>query len=127
MRGGQRVLRPYLLGFPVDAVPASPSLAKQVGTMELRDDVNAATGPADAAIARESAHATHEPGHATHTHVSRVSGQRLRLIIIIIIILWALELEGREWVMRWSFCFFLLFLVDANNAMFFVKPPPHEG
>ena len=42
--------------------------------MELRDDVNAATGPADAAIARESAHATHEPGHATHTHVSRVSG-----------------------------------------------------
>ena len=41
--------------------------------MELRDDVNAATGPADAAIARESA-------HATHAHVSRVSGHRLLFV-----------------------------------------------
>ena len=35
-----RPLRPHLLRFPVDAVPASPSLAEQVGTMELRDDAD---------------------------------------------------------------------------------------
>ena len=58
MREAQRVLRPYPLGFPVDAVPASPSLAKQVGTMEPRDDVDAATGPADATTALQSAHTT---------------------------------------------------------------------
>ena len=58
MREDQRVLRPYLLGFPVDAVPASPSLAKQVGTMEPRDDVDAATGPADATTALQGARAT---------------------------------------------------------------------
>ena len=54
----QRARRPYLLGFPVDAVPASPSLAKQVGTMEPRDDVDAVTGPADATTALQGARAT---------------------------------------------------------------------
>ena len=70
-----RPLHPRLLRFPVDAVPASPSLAEQVGTTELRDDVDAATGLADAATARESVDATTEPVHASITHVTRVSGQ----------------------------------------------------
>ena len=58
MREVQRALRPRLLRFPVDAVPASPSLAKQVGTMEPRDDVDAVTGPADATTALQGARAT---------------------------------------------------------------------
>ena len=43
--------------------------------MELRDDVDAATGPADATTALDSAHATAEPVHADIAHVTRVSGQ----------------------------------------------------
>ena len=73
----QRVLRPYLLRFPVDAVPAAPSLAKQVGTMEPRDDVDAATGPADATTALQGARVTTEPVPAVTAHVTPLSSQFL--------------------------------------------------
>ena len=50
--------------------------------MELRDDMDAVTGPAGATTALESAHATAEPVHAGIAHVTRVSSQRPLFIIL---------------------------------------------
>ena len=43
--------------------------------MEPRDDVDAATGPADATTALQGARVTTEPVPAVTAHVTRVSGQ----------------------------------------------------
>ena len=70
---------PHTLRFPVDTVPAPPSLAGQVGTMELRVDADATTEVANATTALEGAHATAEPVHVVTAPITRVSGHTCRM------------------------------------------------